>query len=116
MQDPDPHIAAPTEKEDLDPIFFLWTRSFWLMAAAAVMSTWDVVLAATLDPVAGAAVARFIAALVSALPMLPDVSADQVTTSMRVLAALCAIFAVQQRAGSVAHPPRPYTIDPRALK
>lgn len=112
MQDPDPHANAP--EPPIKPIFFLWTRSFWLTVAATFLSTSDLLIAAALDPVAGSSVARFLAALVSAIPMLPDVTADQVTTSMRVAAALCAIFAVQQRMGSATHPPRPYTIDPRA--
>lgn len=106
-----------------DPIFFAWTRSFWLGLFPALLTALDILAVATLDPTTGAPMAALLAAIGNALtpvwnaiPVLPDASgsltAEGVQRAMQVASAFAALIVGQQRMGAA----RPYTLDPRARK
>lgn len=90
-----------------DPIFFAWTRSFWLGVMPAILTVLDVVVVfatSTLgDPTLHGPVAEMLSWL---LPVDPA----RAQAVMQTLAPVYALIVAQQRAGAA----RPYTIDPRA--
>lgn len=102
---------------DRDPIFFAWTRSFWLGIFPALLTGVDVAFrifgdAATAAPVAAAlAGALALAAMIPGLSWLA-VTPEQIMATMQAAAPLYALIVGQQRM----HAARPYTIDPRAIK
>lgn len=84
----------------LPPIFFAWTRSFWMSVAGIAL----VVFGAPPDVMRGLAWG-----LATVLPWSEaDITRGLVTAAPAVLWAL----ALHQRSGAA----RPYTVDPRALK
>ena len=104
---------------DREPIFFAWTKSFWLGLFPALLTIVDTLFnvfstAETSVP-AATVIAAFIGVfsnLVSWLWTIPTVTADQVHQFMTGLAPIYAMIVGYQRM----HAARPYTIDPRALK
>jgi hypothetical protein len=108
---------------DREPIFFAWTRSFWLGWAPALLTLVDVLVQLLSDPNAETPVAAAVAALLglgvalwNALPLLPDIgwqpTAAHVLQGMKAFAPVYAIIVAQQRGGAA----RPYTADPRARR
>lgn len=100
---------------DRAPIFFAWTRSFWLGIFPALLTGIDLLIvlagdASTAGPVAG--VLSAVLTLLAAAPGMSWLAAtpDQVMAVMQALAPIYAIIVGQQRSGAA----RPYTIDPRA--
>ncbi len=102
---------------DPRPIFFAWTRSFWLGIFPAILTAVDVAFhifgdAATAGPVAAAlAAALALLALIPGLSWLA-VTPEQIMATMQAAAPLYALIVGHQRM----HAARPYTIDPRALE
>lgn len=90
-----------------DPIFFAWTRSFWLGVMPALLTAVDFVVVfatgALGDPTLHGPVATMLSWF---LPVEPA----KVQAVMQTLAPIYALIVAQQRAGAA----RPYTIDPRA--
>lgn len=82
-----------------EPIFFLWTRSFWLSVLGV-----------------GALLAQDTAAIeafAEIISMVSDVDAQVITeTSMKLSPAVLFIAALQQRSGAS----RPYTMNPKATR
>ncbi len=82
-----------------EPIFFLWTRSFWLSVLGV-----------------GALLAQDTAAIQSfaeIIAMVTEYDAVELTErAVKLAPAVLFIAALQQRAGAA----RPYTTDPKALK
>ena len=93
-----------------DPIFFAWTRSFWLGLFPALLTAIDVAFALFSDPAAGAPVSALIAWAVGFV--FPSVAADQIAATMQALAPVYAIIIAQQRSGAS----RPYTADWKARR
>jgi hypothetical protein len=91
-----------------EPIFFAWTRSFWLGVMPALLTVLDVLVvfltAALGDPALHGPVA-------TALSWVLPVNPTQLQSIMQTLAPIYALIVAQQRSGAA----RPYTIDPRAL-
>ena len=87
----------------MQPIFILWTRSFWLGVFPALLVALDVAAQAVSDPTVGPPVAGVIARVFGFDP-------DQVEGTMRGLAPLFALIVAYQRSGMA----RPYTANPRA--
>ncbi len=82
-----------------EPIFFLWTRSFWLGVLGV-----------------GALLAQDMAAVQSfadILEMLFDIDAAALTEkAMKLAPAVLFVAALQQRSGAA----RPYTTNPKAIR
>lgn len=100
-----------------NPIFFAWTRSFWLGIFPALLTAIDLLLVlmadnATAGPVA--AVLSILLTVPAAVPGLGWLAAtpEQIGAFMQALAPLYAIIVGYQRRGAA----RPYTIDPRMLE
>jgi len=90
-----------------EPIFFAWTRSFWLGVMPALLTVLDVVVifatSALGDPSLHGPVATMLSWVI-------PVDTAQVQSVMQTLAPVYALIVAQQRAGAA----RPYTTDPRA--
>jgi hypothetical protein len=105
--------------DNREPIFFAWTKSFWLGLFPALLTLMDLGFnmfsnAETAMP-AAAVIAAFIgvfSGLLSWLWTIPAVTAEQVHQFMTNLAPIYAMIVGYQRM----HAARPYTLDPRALK
>lgn len=83
----------------MKPIFFAWTRSFWLTVVSLVF----VIFGAPSEVLYG------IATIVSPItPWQPDVIGEVLNT---IAPAITFVLAIQQRSGAA----RPYTVDPRAI-
>ena len=93
----------------MDPIFFAWTRSFWLGVFPTILTLIDVAFQIFATPDAGAPVAALLAAILH--PAWP-VAADDIERTMRALAPIYALIIAQQRAGAA----RPYSLNWRARK
>lgn len=85
----------------MKPIFFAWTRSFWLGIFPALLVSFDIASAVILDPEAVPPVAAFIAALIGS-------NAEQVETFLMQIAPVFALIVAHQRRGEN----RPYTVIP----
>lgn len=83
----------------MTPIFFAWTRSFWLGVFPALLVAIDVLSSVVLDPEAVGPVAEFIG-------MLTGVSAGQVEDYLMRIAPIFALIVAHQRRGEN----RPYTV------
>lgn len=98
------------------PIFFAWTRSFWLGWFPAILTFIDVLMSLFGDPALSAPVAGLIVAglqvVAAPFPIEVSVTAKDVEATMQALSPLYALIVAHQRRG----PSRPYTADPRALK
>lgn len=86
------------------PIFFAWTRSFWLSVAGILL------LVAEVPKEATEAAILFFAKV--AAPVLPWSAADIASTMTDLLPALIWLAVLHQRSGAA----RPYTTDPRAIE
>jgi hypothetical protein len=97
------------------PIFFAWTRSFWLGIFPALLTAVDMAFHIFGDPATAGPIAAALAALLSAAALIPGLSwltvtPEQITATMQAAAPLYALIVGQQRM----HAARPYTLDPRA--
>ena len=102
--------------DNREPIFFAWTRSFWLGIFPALLTAVDVMFnlfssAETSIPVAGV-LAAFIGVFSSIFGLGWSITAEAVHQFMTNLAPTYAMIVGYQRM----HAARPYTIDPRHLK
>ena len=97
---------------DRAPIFFAWTRSFWLGIFPALLTAIDMAFLIFGSAETAGPIAAILAAMLSMLPLVGTITAEDVTATMQALAPLYALIVGQQRM----HAARPYTIDPRALK
>lgn len=102
---------------DREPIFFAWTRSFWMGIFPAVLTALDMLIVLAGDSATAGPVAAVLSILLSVPASLPGLgwlasTPEQVALFMQAMAPFYAIIVGQQRAGAA----RPYTIDPRALK
>ena len=95
---------------DKEPIFFAWTRSFWLGIFPALLTALDIAFQIFGDPATSAPVAAALAWVVGLVG--GTVTPDAIARVMQAMAPLYALIVAQQRS----HAARPYTIDPRALK
>ena len=95
---------------DKEPIFFAWTRSFWLGIFPAILTALDIAFQIFGDPATSAPVAAALAWVVGLVG--GTVTPDAIARVMQAMAPLYALIVAQQRS----HAARPYTIDPRALK
>ena len=95
---------------DKEPIFFAWTRSFWLGIFPALLTALDIAFQIFGDPSTAAPVAAALAWVVRLAG--GTVTPDAIARVMQAMAPLYALIVAQQRS----HAARPYTIDPRALK
>lgn len=105
------------EEQSRLPIFFAWTRSFWLGLFPALLTIIDT----TFNLFASADTATPVAAIISAfLNLLAGwtglefvaATREEVHNTMAALAPVYAMIVGYQRS----HAARPYTIDPRAIK
>lgn len=99
---------------DRTPIFFAWTRSFWLGIFPAVLTGIDLLLALMADSATAGPVAMVLSVLLSVPAALPGfgwlaATPEQVGAFMQAMAPIYALIVGQQRSGAA----RPYTIDPR---
>lgn len=85
------------------PIFFAWTRSFWLGILPTLLIVLDIAVQIMGDPIATPPVAALIGWMIGADPVV-------IEGWMLRLAPLFALLIAQQRSGQA----RPYTMDPRA--
>jgi hypothetical protein len=104
----------PTQR---DPIFFAWTKSFWLGIFPALLTVVDTVFSLFSSAETAAPVAAVIAAFLNTAAFIPglaelNTSAEDVHAFMTALAPIYAMIVGYQRM----HAARPYTLDPRALK
>lgn len=102
--------------DNREPIFFAWTRSFWLGIFPALLTIVDVTFslfstAETSVPVAGV-VAAFIGVFSNTFGLGWSITAEAVHQFMTHLAPIYAMIVGYQRM----HAARPYTINPRHLK
>jgi len=102
--------------DNREPIFFAWTKSFWLGLFPALLTIVDVGFTMfsnteTSMPIA-TVVAAFIGVFSNLFSMGWAITAEMVHGFMTNLAPLYAMIVGYQRM----HAARPYTIDPRALK
>lgn len=102
--------------DNREPIFFAWTRSFWLGLFPAILTIVDTTFtlfanAETSVPVAGV-LAAFIGVFSNLLGLGWTITAEAVHQFMMGLAPIYAMIVGYQRM----HAARPYTLDPRALK
>ena len=102
--------------DNREPIFFAWTRSFWLGIFPALLTAADVTFnlfssSETSIPVAGV-LAAFIGVFSSIFGLEWSITAEAVHQFMTNLAPIYAMIVGYQRM----HAARPYTIDPRHLK
>lgn len=95
------------------PIFFAWTRSFWLGIFPALLTAIDLLIvlmadASTAGPVAAAL--SIVLSVPAALPGFAWVAAtpEQIGAFMQALAPIYALIVGHQRRGAA----RPYTLDP----
>ncbi len=95
---------------DNDPIFFAWTRSFWLGIFPALLTAMDIAFQIFGDPATSAPVAAALAWVTGWFGV--TVQPEAIARVMQAMAPLYALIVAQQRS----HAARPYTIDPRALK
>lgn len=104
-----------------EPIFFAWTRSFWLGWFPAILTVFDMLVHAFADPATATPVAWAVTAVLSAVvtcwnalpfPDWPMPTVPGTLRAMQMIAPLYALIVAQQRS----HAARPYTIDPRARK
>ena len=86
------------------PIFFAWTRSFWLGVFPAILALLDLLIAASQSDTVGP-----VAELIS---LATGWDTQTCETILRAAGSLGAIIVAHQRRGEN----RPYTTDPRALK
>lgn len=105
VEEPAPPAPAPDRRE---PIFFAWTRSFWL-GLLPILAIFADVVAQVLGMLGDATLGPPVAGLIASLL---GYDAAEVEAVMLKLTPVFAIVIAQQRAGAS----RPYTIDPRALK
>lgn len=103
--------------DNRDPIFFAWTRSFWLGIFPAIMTAIEVAVMAFADPSTSGPAAALISVILGGVSLIPwfdwvAATPDQVQAFMVGISPIYAMIVGQQRA----HAARPYTIDPRALK
>lgn len=99
---------------DRTPIFFAWTRSFWLGIFPALLTGMDLLLIMSSDAATAGPVAQVLSILLSILASAPGfawlaATPEQVGAFMQALAPIYAIIVGHQRAGAA----RPYTLDPR---
>jgi hypothetical protein len=89
------------------PIFFAWTRSFWLGIVPSLLIVLDVIVQVAAAMVANPGLTPPVASLIGWM-----LGADPVVIEgwMLRFAPLFALLIAQQRSGSS----RPYTIDPKA--
>lgn len=102
--------------DNREPIFFAWTKSFWLGLFPAILTIVDVSFqlfssAETSMPVA-AVIAAFLGVFSNLFNVGWAVTAEMVHAFMTNLAPIYAMIVGYQRM----HAARPYTIDPRYLK
>lgn len=95
------------------PIFFAWTRSFWLGIFPALLTGIDLLLVLTADSATAGPVAAVLSALLAVPAALPGLgwlaaTPDQVGAFMQAMAPIYALIVGQQRSGAA----RPYTLDP----
>ena len=100
-----------------EPIFFAWTRSFWLGLFPALLTIADTVFNLFASAETATPVAAVIAAFMNVLAGFTGwefliVTREEVHNTMTGLAPIYAMIVGYQRA----HAARPYTIDPRAIK
>lgn len=98
------------------PIFFAWTRSFWLGIFPALLTALDLLVVLNADASTAGPVAAGMSAALTLLSAAPGMgwlatTPEQITAFMQALAPIYAIVVGYQRRGAA----RPYTIDPRAL-
>ena len=82
-----------------EPIFFAWTRSFWLTASAILLGIFS------LDH-------GNLRALGDALAIIPGVGDGLGEIMVQIAPMVLAALALHQRSGAA----RPYTVNPAALK
>lgn len=99
---------------DRTPIFFAWTRSFWLGIFPALLTALDLLLVLMADSATSGPVAKVLSILLSVPAAVPGfdwlaATPEQIGAFMQALAPIYALIVGHQRAGAA----RPYTIDPR---
>ena len=82
-----------------EPIFFAWTRSFWLTASGVILAVFS------LDD-------GNLRAMGDALAIIPGVGDGLGEIMVQIAPMVMAILALHQRSGAA----RPYTVNPAALK
>lgn len=95
---------------DKEPIFFAWTRSFWLGIFPAILTALDIAFQIFGDPATSAPVAAALGWVMGLVGL--EVQPDAIARVMQAMAPLYAMIVGYERM----HAARPYTIDPRALK
>lgn len=99
------------------PIFFAWTRSFWLGIFPAILTGIDLLLMMMADSATAGPVAMVLSVLLSVPAAVPGLgwlaaTPEQVAAFMQTMAPIYALIVGHQRRGAA----RPYTIDPRMLE
>ena len=82
-----------------EPIFFAWTRSFWLTASGVILAVFS------LDD-------GNLRAMGDALAIIPGVGDGLGEILVQIAPLVMFVLAMQQRSGAS----RPYTLDPTALQ
>ena len=103
--------------DNREPIFFAWTKSFWLGLFPALLTIADTIFNLFSSAETAAPVAAVIAAFLNTASGLPwldflAVTPEAVHSFMTGLAPLYAMIVGYQRM----HAARPYRTDPRAIK
>lgn len=102
--------------DNREPIFFAWTKSFWLGLFPALLTIVDVGFTMFSNTETSMPIATVVAAFIGVFSNLFStgwaITAEMVHGFMTNLAPLYAMIVGYQRM----HAARPYTIDPRALK
>lgn len=103
--------------DNREPIFFAWTRSFWLGLFPAILTGIDMLIMVFNNADLAGPVAATIAAALTAVSGLPYLdwlatTPAQINAFMLAIAPIYALIVGQQRM----HAARPYTIDPRAIE
>ena len=112
-QDPVTVDVDVTVTDHREPIFFLWTRSFWGGIFPALLTGIDVMFGLFASADTATPVTAALSLGINLIGMgFVEVTREEVHNTMMALAPIYAMIVGYQRS----HAARPYTIDPRAIK